>query len=419
MQLLYTVGIYLMNMTYQLAGLFHPKAKKWVRGRSDWKDQLSHEMYSWPRSAPRIWLHCSSLGEFEQGRPVLEAIRAQYPHYRILLTFFSPSGYELRRHYDGADHVCYLPADTMAAARSFVDITRPNMVIFVKYDFWFNHLIEVQKRNIPLILVSALFREDHIFFAPYGTWFARILSGFDLIFTQNEVSRERLQQIGIDAQVAGDTRVDRVVQIAAEARAFPEIAQWAKADRLLIGGSTWPPDEAILQRWWEKKVQSGQWQLILAPHDISEKHLQQIEHLFGQEEVVRYSRLSPTSAKGILLIDNVGMLSSLYRYGYLAYIGGGFGAGIHNTLEPIAHNLPVVFGPRYQKFEEAKALITSGGGFTISTEQEFFQMMDQLNEAGQYEKAQSAAAAYVQKNQGATTVILQALQRNGWLSLSV
>ena len=408
-----------MQLAYRLAGLFHTKAQKWVRGRRSWDDKLFKEMYSWPESPPRIWMHCASLGEFEQGRPILEAIREQYPHYRILLTFFSPSGYELRKDYQGADHVCYLPADTMTSARLFVDITRPDLVIFVKYDFWYNHLIEVQKRNIPLILVSALFRPDHIFFAPYGKWFARVLANFDLIFTQDKASREQLRPLQIKAEVAGDTRVDRVIQIAEDSTRFPDIARWATADRLLIGGSTWPPDESILQVWWSQRPDQEKWQLILAPHDIGEKHLQQIEQLFGPEEVVRYSQLTPSSRAGILLIDNIGMLSSIYRYGYLAYVGGGFGAGIHNTLEPIAHHVPVIFGPRYHKFTEAKALIAAGGGFSVTDATAFLGTMSQLERAEEYYQAQQATSEFLNQNRGATERILHALHSNRWLSRQV
>ena len=408
-----------MRLAYRLAAFVHHKTKKWIHGRRDWEKDLSQEMSSWPEGLPRVWMHCSSLGEFEQGRPILEAIREQYPHYRILLTFFSPSGYELRKDYAGADHVCYLPADTMTSARLFVDITRPDLVIFVKYDFWYNHLIEVQKRNIPLILVSALFRPDQVFFTPYGKWFAGILGGFSLIFTQNESSRQQLQQISVDVQVAGDTRVDRVVQIAKEARTFPNIAHWATADRLLIGGSTWPEDEAILQQWWEQQQEQEKWQLILAPHDISEKHLQQIEQLFGTQQVIRYSQLTAAAREGVLLIDNIGMLSSIYRYGYLAYIGGGFGAGIHNTLEPIAHEIPVIFGPRYHKFEEAKVLIAAGGGFSIDSVPALIATMHKLDQAEPYYQAQEAASGYIRQNQGATTSILQALQDKGWLNRPV
>jgi len=418
MRLLYTLGIQLMLFAYRLASLAHPKAKKWIRGRRRWKYQLSRALDSWPDTAPRVWMHCSSLGEFEQGRPVLEAIREQYPGCRILLTFFSPSGYELRKNYPTADYVCYLPGDTMRAARQFVATVRPDLVIFVKYDFWFNHLIEVQKQNVPLVLVSALFRPDHLFFKPYGKWFARILRGFDLIFTQNKASRDRLQHIDIDAIVAGDTRVDRVVQIAGEATTFPDIDRWARADHRLIGGSTWPAGEVILQQWWAAQDQAEQWQLILAPHDISEPHLQQIEHLFGTSQVVRYSQLTPSSTADILLIDNIGMLSSIYRYGHLAYIGGGFGAGIHNTLEPIAHHLPVIFGPRYQKFAEATALVTTGGGFSVTDQQDFFQIMTRLKDAEYYKKAQQAAMAYVEQNQGATALILEAIHDQHWFHAS-
>jgi len=416
MQTFYNLGILGMVLGYRLASLFHGKARKWVRGRIGWDDRLFQELYNWPESRPRLWIHCASLGEFEQGRPLIEAIREQHPDYLVILTFFSPSGYELRRNYDGADLVCYLPADIPTSVRLFLDITRPDLVVFVKYEFWFNYLKEVQRREIPLILISALFRPGQIFFRWYGRWFRQVLARFDHIFTQHTKSSELLASFGIPSIVAGDTRIDRVLQIVERARAFPEIEEFCAPYPCLVAGSTWPPDEEVLEYWWTKRTGDCPWRMIIAPHDISEHHLQQIEKRFNREQTIRYSGLSDHEGQRILIIDNIGMLSALYRYARLAYIGGGFGAGIHNTLEPIAHGVPVIFGPRYHKFEEARALIQTGGGRSVVEGAEFMEVLQQLHHPDEYPIAQEAIRRYLAENQGATEKIMKVLFEQDLLS---
>ncbi len=416
MQTIYNLSILGMVLGYRLASLFHVKARKWVRGRIGWDDRLFEELYNWPESRPRLWIHCASLGEFEQGRPLIEAIREQHPDYLVILTFFSPSGYELRKNYDGADLVCYLPADIPTSVRLFLDISRPDLVVFVKYEFWFNYLKEVQSREIPLILISALFRPGQVFFRWYGRWFRNILARFDHIFTQHLTSSELLARYGIPSIVAGDTRIDRVLQIVQHAREFPDIEEFCAPYPCLVAGSSWPPDEDLLEYWWGHRPDGCPWRMIIAPHDISEHHLQQIEKRFGRRETIRYSSLSDHSGQRILIIDNIGMLSALYRYARLAYIGGGFGAGIHNTLEPIAHGVPVLFGPRYQKFEEARALVKTGGGRSVHTGAEFTRAIRDLHRPEEYPKAQAATRTYLAQNQGATDKIMDVLFEQDLLS---
>lgn len=409
MQHLYTLFIFFLQAAYRLAALFHPKAKAWVRGRRGWEDALFEDLYSWPEVRPRVWMHCASLGEFEQGRPVLEKIQQAFPEYLIVLTFFSPSGYELRKNYPGADYVCYLPIDMPTSARLFVDIVRPDLVIFVKYEFWFNTLQAVQRKGTPLVLISALFRPDQVFFQPWGKWFRRILAGFDLIFTQDEGSRALLRKYGIPATVTGDTRVDRVLRIVEEAERFPQIEHFCRQAPILVAGSTWPADEEIITRWWGTVGHREDWRLIIAPHDISEGHLQQIEKRFGKRHIIRYTHLDEWQEQRLLLIDNIGMLAALYRYARVAYIGGGFGAGIHNTLEPIAHGCPVLFGPRYEKFAEARTLVDTGGAFVIDQEATLRTTLQHLQATEHYALAAMAARDYVRNNQGATDRIVQKL----------
>lgn len=412
---LYNVGILLLHCAYRVASLFHPKARQWVEGRIGWEETLLKEMYTWPESRPRIWIHAASLGEFEQGRPLIERIRAQYPLHLVVLSFFSPSGYEMRKHYDQVDYVTYLPIDQPISVGIFLDIIRPDVAIFIKYEFWFNFLKEIQQRYIPLILISALFRSDQIFFKSYGQWFLHILTGFDQIFTQNIESQQLLRSHGILSKVAGDTRIDRVLESVKQEKDYPGIQDFCGDAPILVVGSSWPPDEAIIREWWLAFGRTAGWQIIIAPHDIAENHLQQIEKLFTKKEIIRYSSLSQREEENILLIDNIGMLTYLYRYGKAAFIGGGFGAGIHNTLEPIAYGLPVFFGPKYQKFDEARALIELQGGFSVTFTQQMVDIMQTWTDEATYTKASMAARSYPNQHQGATTIILDWMEKQGLL----
>lgn len=436
---MYNFAINLYFLSIRLASFFNKKAKSWMDGRTGIFEQLEfrfqtsnekgvtsnekpetsnekpetrkekrearNEQPPTTNHKPTIWIHAASLGEFEQGRPVIEKLKEKFPDYKILLTFFSPSGYEIRKNYELADSIFYLPADSKKNAERFIEIVRPVLVIFVKYEFWYHYLNTLQTKGIPTLLVSALFRPGQLFFQWYGGLFKRILAGFDHIFVQNETSFQLLKSHGFDRiTLAGDTRVDRVAAIAAQSKSFEIIEKFAGENDILVCGSTWPPDEAILAEFIKK---NDHWKFIIAPHEIKESNIQRLQTLLP-ENTIRYSKADEKSVlnKKVLIIDNIGMLSSIYRYGKVAYIGGGFGKGIHNTLEPIAFGLPVIFGPKYKKFEEAVTLVEKGGSFAISNPADFYYIMNQLGKEDFYKKASQEAQNYILQNRGATEKIL-------------
>lgn len=409
MRLLYTFGIYIFGAGIYLAALFMPKAKKWVGGRRGWDKKLERKLAGWPADAPRIWIHCASLGEFEQGRPLLEKIKSDRPEFRILLSFFSPSGYEIRKDYPQADAVTYLPLDTPARARRFLEIVRPDAVVFVKYEFWFNFLTALRRRGIPHFLIAGLFREQQHFFRWYGGWSRRHLRGFSGFFLQDSASAALLEKLGIEqVKVVGDPRVDRVCQLAESAGTFSKIERFLAARPALVVGSSWPADEAFLLPFINRDLPQD-WAVILAPHEIGRKHLEQIEAGL-RVSAVRYSRLSGTAAGGrVLIIDNIGMLSALYQYGKVAYIGGGFGKGIHNTLEPIAFGLPLIFGPRYEKFTEARIMVECGAAMSISDTGDLAGAFDHFKNPTVYSQARKNALTYLKSNRGATEKIMRGL----------
>lgn len=412
MLLLYTLAIRLYGLGIYLASFFSPKAKLWVDGRKDWAMKLAqfNEQFPHDPNRPRVWVHCASLGEFEQGRTLIEAIKEVSPKTVVILTFFSPSGYEIRKNYAQADGIFYLPLDTARNAQQFLALVQPSKVVFVKYEFWYHYLSHLKKAAIPTIVISAIFRPDQVFFRPYGGFFRRILGFFDHLFVQDQSSADLLRSINIyNTTRAGDTRIDRVAQIPSEGKAFPKIAAFLDDAPCLVVGSSWGPDEAILKESIDESLPK-EWKIIIAPHDISSSHLDSIEKLWGAE-LTRFSTLKEQSGKRsrYLLIDNIGMLQALYQYGKIAYIGGGFGSGIHNTLEPITFGLPVIFGPKYQKFEEAKQLIQDGGGFTISNAEELSETLELLLEPSTYQNAANRARAYIENNQGGTEKILNYL----------
>lgn len=414
MRLLYSIGIFLYNIGIHMAATGNPKAKLWVRGR---KNLFGHLRNSFGNDArPVIWFHCASLGEFEQGRPLIERIKAQHPQYKILLTFFSPSGYEVRKNYAAADVVTYMPLDTRANAKKFLDIVQPKIVVFVKYEFWLNHLSELRRRGIPHYLVSAIFRDQQIFFKAHGGIFRAALNGYTHIFTQDTHSLSLLGKINVqNASIAGDTRFDRVAEIAAGAKDIPQAA--AGAGKTLVAGSTWKADEDLLIPLLKKHFENG-WRMIIAPHEISESRLQSIEAALqsidvNSMDVVRFSKAgtNPSPVARVLLIDNIGMLSSLYRYGSVAYIGGGFGKSIHNTLEAAVYGIPVVFGPMYPKFNEALGLIACKGGFGVHSPQELATVIDALLTDENYRAVSGRnAGTFVKGNTGATEKIMAMLR---------
>jgi 3-deoxy-D-manno-octulosonic-acid transferase len=395
-----------------LAFFNHEKAKFWYDGRKDIFTKLE-QAFKNKDHEKRIWIHVASLGEFEQGRPLIEALKKEAPQYFIVLTFFSPSGYELRKNYPLADYIFYLPADTTANAQRFIQIVKPELVVFVKYEFWFNYLHILKKQNIKTLLISAIFREKQFQkFNPYTPFLTKMLHCFTYIFVQDTPSVFLLKKQGFDnVEAVGDTRIDRVLALKNEASKYPIIEQFIQSKNTLICGSTWQPDENMILDLFKNKT-FDTWQFIIAPHDISSSNLIRLKQDFSTNTVF-YSDLKNEgdsnnfSQKRILIIDNIGMLSSLYQYGKVAYIGGGFGKGIHNTLEPIAFGLPVIFGPKYQKFEEAHQLIKTGGGISILNYADFEKTMLFLQTEKNYATASTAALNYVTNNQGATSKIFQ------------
>lgn len=406
---LYNIFLVLYALGIRVTSLFNEKARKWLRGRKDIFRQLADAMQG--KDVQRIWVHCASLGEFEQGRPVIEAIKAQYPGYKIVLTFFSPSGYEIRKDYDGADYVFYLPMDGAGNAKRFIELVNPSLAIFVKYEFWYHYLNQLKKQDVPTVLISAAFRSSQPFFKGYGGLFRKILKSFAYIFVQDENSKQLLADIGITTNVAisGDTRYDRVVQIAQNARRYDLIERFKGDSKLLIAGSTWPDDEMVLRE--ALHTLPDDWKMIIAPHEIDDKHIQQLDEMFQDTNTI-YSQL-PTSHTGhrVLIIDNIGMLSSLYRYGDIAFVGGGFQkGGIHNVLEPAVFGLPVFFGPEYDKFVEAKALVSRLYAFPVSKKEHFNSLLRKLMEDDKRRLSMhKTIQAYIAGQAGATGKIMSVL----------
>ncbi len=407
---LYNIGIHLYTAAIKLASLWNGKARSWRTGRRDIFSRMKERIGADGSDRPLIWIHAASLGEFEQGRPVIEAIRTAHPRYRILLTFFSPSGYEIRRDYPGADYIFYLPADTPRNVRRFLDIARPSMAVFIKYEFWLNYLSELRRRGIRTFIVSAIFRRNSVFFRPYGGMFRRALGTFERLFVQNEESRALLAGIGIDrVTVAGDTRFDRVAAIAAAARRIELIERFCGGAPCFIAGSTWGPDEEILLPLVNAH---RDWKFIIAPHEMEEQRIGRIERE-AAGGAVRYTRLQPDSDPApaqVLIIDTIGILSSAYRYARAAYIGGGFGAGIHNTLEAATFGLPIAFGPNYSRFKEACGLIACDAARSVASAAELETWFSALaGDRALLDKRSRAAADYVTAHRGATDTILRVL----------
>jgi 3-deoxy-D-manno-octulosonic-acid transferase len=361
-------------------------------------------------NAKYVWFHAASLGEFEQGRPLMEQLRKDHPEYKILLTFFSPSGYEVRKNYEGADIITYLPLDTITNARRFLRTVRPVMAFFIKYEFWYNYLHILKHRNVPVYSVSSIFREDQVFFKWYGRQYGRVLNCFTHFFVQNEISKELLAKIGItNTTVVGDTRFDRVLQIKEAAKQLPIVEAFVKdAPQVFVAGSSWPPDEEIFIKFFNTHKS---WKLIIAPHVIGEDHLKQIEKLLEGRKVIRYTEATEENVQNaeVLIINCFGLLSSIYHYGQVAYVGGGFGVGIHNLLEAAVWDVPVFFGPNNQKFQEAQGLKTSGG-FEINNYEEFASQMDKFAASADYLNEQGRKAGHFVKGQsGATGKVLSAV----------
>lgn len=405
---LYYCGIGLYVLGIRLAAAFgQPKAKKWWQGRLGWQSTLKKTLAH--NTAPIIWMHCASLGEFEQGRPILEALSQQMPQHKILLTFFSPSGYEAQKNCSIVDWVHYLPSDQYGHAQQFVDLVQPQQVFFVKYEFWYGYLSTLKKRQIPTYLIAANFRANQIFFRWYGGFFRQLLFCFKTIFVQTASSQHLLAPFQHPSiVVAGDTRLDRVLNIKAQAKDFPPIAQFSSQAATLVAGSTWPPDEALLQEWL---MLDPDYQLILVPHEVNNKHLQELKTRFSIISTAFYSQLDEVdlSTVQVLIIDQIGLLSSVYNYGTAAYIGGGFGLGIHNCLEAVVYELPLFFGPNYQKFQEAKALIAANIATEIHQAADLARGLNAYENAAARTNLQKQIKHYIHTQKGATATILKHL----------
>lgn len=410
MTFFYNIGLWCYAFAIRLVAPFNEKARQWLQGRKNIFERLNADFEG--NKSKIIWVHVSSLGEFEQGRPLIEKIKASHPKTKILLTFFSPSGYEIRKDYENADFIYYLPIDNRRNAQKFFDITKPSMVFFVKYDFWYHYLDESYKRKIPTFLISGLFRENQPFFKKHGQFYRQILHFFTKIYVQNEASKQLLASIGYrNVLVTGDTRIDRVITLAENVKPIPHILDFKQGKKIIVAGSTWEEDEKL---WitYLKKYPAEDYKVIFAPHLVGEGHITQLENKLNETNVstIRYSQIDETKDVGkytVLIIDSIGLLSSLYQYATFAYIGGGFGAGIHNTLEPATFGIPVVFGKRYKKFHEAVIMLQKKAVFSVSNFSEFEIIVKKLLSDELFvEKAGRGAKAFIVSQKGSSEKIL-------------
>lgn len=410
MDLLYQLGIQLYTWATRVVGVWNPKAKKWIDGRRGLLEKI--ETLCDP-TEKKIWMHCPSLGEFEQGRPLLEFLRSEYPNWTIILTFFSPSGYEMQKNFHCADHVFYLPADTPGNARRLVRAFNPALTIFVKYDFWLNYLLELKKQGSTTILISGIFRPNQHFFGSFNALGRKMLNSFSHFFVQDDQSVQLLNQAGFtNVTKSGDTRLDRVMALAHRAEPLKKAESFTAGHFSVVAGSTWPADEKILLPLVNDPEYPVKW--IIAPHEIAESHLQHIEAQVTKP-LIRYSNadVENIAKYDILLIDNVGMLSRLYLYADMAYIGGGFGRSIHNILEPAAWGTPMIFGPRHQKFAEAQAMISTGAAVCIQNEERLRKAFENwYNNKAVLDKASAEAVKYISENAGATKTIQEWIRLN-------
>lgn len=402
----YNLSVLIYKILIYLASPFNKKAKQWIAGRKDLFEILEKRI---KKDSKIAWFHCASLGEFEQGRPVIEEFRKRHPAFKILITFFSPSGYEVRKTYNGADYIFYLPIDTPSNAKRFVNIVNPEVVFFVKYEFWFNYIKNISSKKIPFFVISANFRHGQHFFKWYGGWFRKQLNGITKIFVQNKESADLLKKIGITkVTISGDTRFDRVHSITQNIKKFPIIEKFCKNSDVFIAGSSWPPDEELLTKLINSEKTN--YKFIIAPHMVDKPHVASLAEKIKKGHVVLYSEADEENVMyaRVMIIDSIGILSHIYQYGKIAYIGGGFGSGIHNILEAATFGMPVIFGPKYHKFREAVDLIKEAGAFSINNEQEFFTIVLKLmNDPALLKEKSEIAKTFVRKNIGATEIILK------------
>lgn len=403
--LLYNICMVIYAWLLRVVALWNKKAKQWVVGRKNIFERMSQAISPTDRV---VWIHVASLGEFEQGRPIIEAIRQQHPEYKILLTFFSPSGYEIRKNYDGADYIFYLPADTPSNVKRFLDIAHPEIAVFVKYEFWLNYLTQMKRRGIRSYLVSAIFRQDSVFFRSYGSMWREALDAFDQMFVQNEESRELLHSIGYDnVIIAGDTRFDRVAAIAKAAKPVEIVAKFKGTSRLFVAGSTWGPDEDILLPLINENPDV---KFVIAPHEMDEARINKILSSVkgGAKRYTQCAADTDFSTTQVLVLDTIGILSSVYGYASWSYIGGGFGVGIHNTLEAATFGLPIAFGPKYEKFKEARDMVALGAATKVESAEELSLWFAPLRDDAEHlTRTSTIAKDYTAKNQGATALFMK------------
>ncbi|MCF8298819.1 MAG: 3-deoxy-D-manno-octulosonic acid transferase [Saprospiraceae bacterium] len=408
MKFLYNFGIQFYYIGILIVSIFNKKAAKWISGRKEIFIKIKSEIKN---DEKIVWFHCASLGEFEQGRPVIELLKAKSPDYKILITFFSPSGYEIRKGYENADYVYYLPLDTPRNAKKFINIVKPEFAVFVKYEFWFNFISQLKKKNIPVFYVSAIFRPSQHFFKWYGGWFSKMLDKISYFFVQNTESQELLNSIGItNVEISGDTRFDRVFEIAKQKKSFPLIEKFKAESEIIIAGSTWPADEILIYDLLKQDFENIKF--IIAPHQVDNAHVDSIIKNIGQK-VLKYSEATTENVSDykILIIDSIGILNNLYQYTKLAYIGGGFGVSIHNIQEPATFANPVVFGPEHTKFVEAKDLIKLGGAFCVHNSNELIETVKKLlSDSDFYLKSSNTCKNYIDEKRGATEIIVNKIQ---------
>ncbi|MDR0793792.1 MAG: 3-deoxy-D-manno-octulosonic acid transferase [Chitinophagaceae bacterium] len=413
--LFYNLFLYFYALGIRLAALFNPKARLWLEGRKNIFEKLSSVIAG--NTAPLVWFHCASLGEFEQGQPLMKAYKTQYPEHKILLTFFSPSGYEVQKNDKNADYIFYLPMDSRPSAKKFLSITKPALIIFIKYEYWYYFITEIKEKKMPFLLVSAIFRKEQPFFQWYGKLHKYMLQCFTHFFLQNQLSAKLLEKIEINNfTVSGDTRFDRVLAIKNSNETLPEIAQFCENKKVIVAGSTWSADDEVLGLYANTHPEI---RFIIAPHELSEERLQECEKRYCH--VVFYSGYIKGNIAldniNTLIIDNIGMLSKLYRYATVCYVGGGFGGdGVHNVLEAAVYAKPVIFGPVYEKYDEAVNLINSGGGISVEDAPELKEELNNLlNDAASYAAASQAAGNYVLQNGGATERVMNYIFSNHFI----
>lgn len=404
MAFFYNLFLRVYFIAIKIAAIKNPKAKKWLSGRKNLYKKLRRSISDKDK---KIWFHCASLGEFEQGRPIIESFKKIHPDFKIILSFFSPSGFEIRKNYEGADYICYFPLDLHSNSEKFINIINPELAVFIKYEFWFNTISILNKKKIPLIVVSAHFRKNQHFFRWYGKWFRKQLKRINHIFVQNNESAELLKSVGIrQVSISGDTRFDRVKNISGEAARFPLIEKFIGKKKVFLAGSSWPPEEEIVKQLVDKKPENTCF--IIAPHDIAETHIEKIIKLFNSD-AIRYSELKNNTyfKSNVLIIDSIGILNQLYQYARYAFIGGGFGPGIHNILEASCFGVPVFFGPNYLRFREAVELVELGGAFPLNNFNDLFAVFNKLEtNVDLYNIASFQSQNYVNINTGATHLII-------------